>query len=107
MAPEHRSSLVMFALLVGFALLHSGGAALRVRAEQLIGARVWRLVFAAVSIPAAVVVVGYFITHRYEGVRLWNLQGTPGLIPLVWVGTAISFFFSIRPPTTCWRSRHC
>ncbi|MCP9840594.1 hypothetical protein KBY93_08075 [Synechococcus sp. J7-Johnson] len=93
MAPEHRSSLVMFALLVGFALLHSGGAALRVRAEQLVGARLWRLLFAAVSIPAAVVVVGYFIAHRYEGVRLWNFQGTPGLIPLVWVGTAISFLF--------------
>ncbi len=93
MPSEHRSSLVMVALLVGFALLHSGGAALRVRAEQLVGARLWRLLFAAVSIPAAVVVVGYFIAHRYEGVRLWNVQGTPGLIPLVWVGTAISFFF--------------
>ncbi|CAK6701705.1 hypothetical protein BBFGKLBO_03211 [Synechococcus sp. CBW1107] len=91
--PEHRSSLVMIALLLGFALLHSGGAALRVQAEQRVGARLWRLLFAAVSIPAAVVVVGYFIAHRYEGVRLWNLQGTPGLIPLVWVGTAISFFF--------------
>lgn len=83
----------MLALLLGFALLHSGGAALRVSAEQRVGARVWRLLFASVSIPAAVVVVGYFIAHRYEGLRLWNLQGTPGLIPLVWVGTAISFFF--------------
>jgi uncharacterized membrane protein len=91
--PEHRSSLVMLALLVAFAILHSGGAALRTRAEKLIGARAWRLVFAAASIPAAVVVVGYFIAHRYDGIRIWNLQGTPGLIPLIWVGTAISFFF--------------
>ncbi len=83
----------MLALLLGFAVLHSGGAALRLRGEAWIGARAWRLLFAGVSIPAAVVVVGYFLAHRYDGVRLWNLQGTPGLIPLVWVGTAISFFF--------------
>jgi uncharacterized membrane protein len=83
----------MLALLVAVAILHSGGAALRTRAEKLIGARAWRLVFAAASIPAAVVVVGYFIAHRYDGIRIWNLQGTPGLIPLIWVGTAISFFF--------------
>lgn len=89
----HRSSLVMLALLLGFAVLHSGGAALRPWGEERIGARAWRLLFAALSIPAAVVVVGYFIAHRYEGVRLWNLQGTPGLIPLIWVVTATSFFF--------------
>ncbi len=89
----HRSSLMMLALLLGFAVLHSGGAALRPWAEARVGARAWRLLFAAVSIPAAVVLVGFFIAHRYEGLRLWNLQGTPGLIPLIWVGTAISFFF--------------
>jgi uncharacterized membrane protein len=83
----------MLALLFGFAVLHSGGAALRSWGEARIGARAWRLLFAALSIPSAVVVVGYFIAHRYEGVRLWNLQGTPGLIPVIWVGTAISFFF--------------
>ena len=83
----------MLALLLGFAVLHSGGAALRSWGEERIGARAWRLLFAAISIPSAVVVVGFFISHRYEGVRLWNLQGTPGLIPVVWLGTAISFFF--------------
>jgi uncharacterized membrane protein len=83
----------MLVLLFGFAVLHSGGAALRVWGEERIGARAWRLLFAAISIPSAVVVVGYFIAHRYEGVRLWNLQGLPGLIPVIWVGTAISFFF--------------
>lgn len=93
LSPLHHTSLVMVALLVAFAVLHSGGAALRVWGEQRIGARAWRLLFAAVSIPAAVVVVGYFLAHRYDGVRLWTLQGTPGLIPVIWVGTAISFFF--------------
>jgi uncharacterized membrane protein len=89
----HHSSLVMAALLLGFALIHSGGAALREWGEARIGARAWRLLFATLSIPAAVLLVGYFLAHRYDGVRLWNLQGLPGLIPLISLGTAISFLF--------------
>ena len=89
----HHSSVVMAILLVLFAVIHSGGAALRSRAEALIGARAWRLVFASASIPSAVVVIGWFLAHRYDGVRLWNLQGVPGIIPVIWVGTAISFLF--------------
>jgi len=92
-APTHHSSVVMLALLVGFALVHSGGASLRAWAEERIGARAWRLLFAGASIPAAVVVVGYFLVHRYDGIRLWNLQDRPWIVPLVWTGTAISFFF--------------
>ena len=89
----HHSSVVMAILLVLFAVIHSGGAALRSRAEAVIGARAWRLVFASASIPSAVVVIGWFLAHRYDGVRLWNLQGVPGIIPVIWVGTAISFLF--------------
>ena len=91
--PLQHSSLVMLALLVGFAVVHSGGASLRAWGEERIGPRAWRLLFAAVSIPAALVVIGYFLAHRYDGVRLWNLQGQPWIVPLVWVGTAISFLF--------------
>ena len=90
---DHHSSLVMLVLLLLFALIHSGGAALRTRAEERIGARAWRLIFAAVSIPSAVVVIGWFLAHRYDGIRLWNLQGVPGMLPMVWIGTAISFLF--------------
>ena len=89
----HQSSLVMVGLLVAFAVIHSGGAALRSWGESLIGPRFWRLLFALVSIPSAVVVIGYFLLHRYDGIRLWNLQGVPGISTLVWVLTAISFFF--------------
>lgn len=92
-AGRQHSSLVMLALLVGFALVHSGGASLRVWGEERIGARLWRLLFAAVSIPSAVLVVGYFLAHRYDGVRLWDLQGQPWIVPLVWSGTALSFLF--------------
>ncbi len=83
----------MIGLLIAFAIIHSGGAALRTRAESLIGARAWRLIFAACSIPSAAVLIIYFIPHRYDGIRLWNLQGVPGIIPLIWVMTAISFLF--------------
>ena len=58
MASTHHSSVVMLVLLILFAVIHSGGAALRSRAEAVIGARAWRLIFAAASIPSAVVVIG-------------------------------------------------
>ncbi|SBO44845.1 conserved membrane protein of unknown function [Cyanobium sp. NIES-981] len=92
-SPLHHSSWVMLALLLTFAVLHSGGASLRFWGVARIGERAWRLLFAGVSIPAAVVVVGYFLAHRYDGVRLWNLQEQPWIIPVVWTGTAISFLF--------------
>ncbi len=89
----HQSSYVMLLLLVVFAVIHSGGAALRNKAENLIGARAWRIIFALVSIPSATIVIGYFLAHRYDGIRLWNLQGTPGIIPIIWIITAVSFLF--------------
>jgi uncharacterized membrane protein len=89
----HHSSLVMLGLLLAFAVVHSGGASLRAWGAERIGERAWRLLFAAVSIPSAVVVIGYFLAHRYDGLRLWNLQDQPWIIPVVWLGTAISFLF--------------
>ncbi len=90
---NHHSSFVMFLLLVLFAVVHSGGAALRGGAEKIVGARAWRIVFASLSIPFAVILIGYFLAHRYDGVRIFNLQGAPFLIPILWVLNAISFFF--------------
>lgn len=89
----HHSSWVMLALLVAFAVLHSGGASLRAWGVARLGERAWRLLFAGVSIPSAVVVIGYFLVHRYDGVRLWNLQDQPWIVPLVWTSTAVSFLF--------------
>ena len=89
----HSSSFVMILLLLCFAVIHSGGAALRVKAESVIGARAWRLIFAFASIPSAVILVGYFISHRYDGVRFWNFQGVSELIPFIWILSAISFLF--------------
>ncbi|MGB3492214.1 MAG: NnrU family protein [Elainellaceae cyanobacterium] len=83
----------MAGLLLGFAIAHSGLAALRPRGEKLIGARLYRVGFALVSIPFATLLIAYFIRHRYDGIQFWNLQGIPGVEPLVWVLSAISFIF--------------
>lgn len=87
------SHFIMFGLLVGFAIAHSGLAALRTRGESLLGARLYRVLFALVSLPFASVLIIYFINHRYDGLRLWNLQGVPGIEPIVWILSAISFLF--------------
>ncbi|MEM1309239.1 MAG: NnrU family protein [Cyanobacteria bacterium P01_D01_bin.71] len=90
LTPSHG---IMTGLLVIFAIAHSGLAALRPRGEKLIGARGYRVLFALVSIPLASVLIIYFIIHRYDGLRLWNLQGTPGMVAGVWIASAISFIF--------------
>ena len=90
LTPSH---FVMFGLLLGFAIAHSGLAALRFQVEKLIGARLYRVFFALVSLPFAGVLVIYFINHRYDGLRLWNFQGIDGVEPLVWGLSALSFIF--------------
>ncbi|NJK37014.1 MAG: hypothetical protein HC835_07470 [Oscillatoriales cyanobacterium RM2_1_1] len=87
------SHFVILILLLGFAIAHSGLAALRPWAETKIGARPYRILFALVSLPLATVLVIYFFNHRYDGIRLWNVQGIPGVKPLVWGLSALSFVF--------------
>ena len=90
LTPSHA---MMLGLLLGFAIAHSGLAALRSWAEAKIGARLYRVIFALVSIPFATVLIIYFINHRYDGYRLWQMQGVAGLPSLVWILSAISFLF--------------
>ncbi|MBD1905121.1 hypothetical protein NDI37_21470 [Funiculus sociatus GB2-A5] len=90
LTPSH---WVMLALLLGFAIAHSGLAALRPWGEKRIGPRLYRILFALVSLPLAVVLIIYFFNHRYDGVQLWQVQGVSGVQTLVWVLSAISFLF--------------
>jgi uncharacterized membrane protein len=90
LTPSH---FVMLGLLFGFAIAHSGLAALRPHAEKLVGARLYRIFFALVSLPLATVLIVYFINHRYDGLQLWQLQGVPGVEVAVWTLSAISFIF--------------
>ena len=83
----------MIGLLLGFAIAHSGLAALRPWGEQRIGSRLYRVLFALVSLPLAVILIIYFFNHRYDGWQLWQVQGTPGVKTVVWVLSAISFLF--------------
>jgi uncharacterized membrane protein len=83
----------MFGLLLGFAIAHSGLAALRPWGEAKIGARLYRLFFALVSLPLATILIVYFVKHRYDGLLLWQVQGLPGIEPLVWILSALSFLF--------------
>jgi uncharacterized membrane protein len=87
------SHFVMVGLLLGFAIAHSGLAALRPWGEGRIGARLYRVLFALVSLPLAVILIIYFFNHRYDGLQLWQVQGTPGIQTIVWVLSAISFLF--------------
>lgn len=87
------SHLIMLGLLLLFAIAHSGGAALRPWGEKQIGPRLYRILFALVSLPLAVVLIVYFFNHRYDGLQLWQVQGVPGVSSTVWVLSAISFLF--------------
>jgi uncharacterized membrane protein len=83
----------MLALLLIFAIIHSGLAALRFLGEQKVGARLYRVIFALASIPAATILIIYFFNHRYDGVQLWQVQQVGGVKSLVWILSAISFLF--------------
>ena len=87
------SHFVMLGLQIAFAIAHSGGAALRPLAEKHIGARLYRILFALVSLPLAVILIIYFFNHRYDGWQIWQVQGLPGVKAVVWVFSAISFLF--------------
>jgi uncharacterized membrane protein len=87
------SHFVMLGLQLTFAIAHSGGAAIRPWAEKYIGPRFYRILFALVSLPLAGILVVYFVNHRYDGWQLWQVQDVPGIRPLVWVLSAISFLF--------------
>jgi uncharacterized membrane protein len=84
---------IMGGLLLGFAVLHSGLAALRPRGEDLMGARLYRVFFALVSIPSATGLIIYFFNHRYDGISLWQVQDIPWVKPIVWSLSALSFLF--------------
>ena len=87
------SHFVILGLQLVFAIAHSGGAAVRPWAEKYIGPRLYRIIFALISLPLAVILIVYFFNHRYDGWQLWQVQGIPGVEALVWSLSAISFLF--------------
>ncbi len=90
LTPSHG---IMLLMLMGFAITHSGLAALRMWAESKIGARLYRVLFALISLPFATILIIYFIIHRYDGLTLWHLKTVTGMETLVWILSAVSFIF--------------
>lgn len=90
LTPSH---WMMLGLLFTFAVAHSGLAALRPWGEKRIGARLYRVGFALISLPLATILIIYFFNHRYDGLQLWQLQAQPGIFTLVWWLSALSFLF--------------
>jgi zeta-carotene isomerase len=80
-------------MLAFFAVAHSGLASLRPAAEKIVGARVFRYIFALVSLPTALSCIVYFINHRYDGIQLWDLRLQPGMHDFVWWSSLTSFLF--------------
>ncbi|MEN9247351.1 MAG: NnrU family protein, partial [Gloeomargarita sp. GMQP_bins_69] len=87
------SHLIILGWLLGFAVVHSGLAALRPSGEKFLGARGYRVLFASLSLLVAVPMLAYFLKHRYDGVQLWQVQDVPGIRMLVTVFSVISFLF--------------
>lgn len=83
----------MVILILAFATAHSGLASLRLKAEAKMGARLYRVIFALVSITLALPLFIYYFNHRYDGRQLWNLQDNFYIHELVLWLSALAFFF--------------
>jgi len=83
----------MFALLTVFAVSHSGLAGLRTYAEDVVGPRAWRVLFACVSLPLALSCMSYFVNHAHDGHHLWNVQHTHALHTMLYIINFVSFLF--------------
>lgn len=86
-------AVTVFAMLSIFAVAHSGMAGLRPYAEQIVGPRAWRVVFAFISLPLALSCISYFINHAHEGDHLWDATHIPGIHGALFMANFISFLF--------------
>jgi len=87
------SHLGVVGLIGLFALAHSGLASLRLKLADRIGARLYRVMFALVSISLAIPLFIYYFNHRYDGIVLWRLQNVAGVHEFVLFLSAFAFFF--------------
>jgi len=90
---QDNSHLVTLVFGIVFLLVHSGLASLRPYAEDLVGARFFRVVFASCSLPLAYSWIVYFIGHAHDGVTFWNGQPIGWVHGVAWTINFLSFFF--------------
>ena len=86
-------------MLLVFAVTHSGLAALRPYAEEVVGARAWRVVFATISLPLALSCISYFINHCHEGMQLWNIPHDNAVLHAFFFLTNFISFLFFYPST--------
>jgi len=87
------SHLVTLAFGLIFPIVHSGLASLRPYAEQLTGARLWRVIFASCSLPLAYSWIVYYISHAHDGLVLWDGEQVALVHGLAWCLNFASFLF--------------
>ena len=87
------SHLVTLCFGILFPIVHSGLASLRPSAEQLVGARTWRVIFASCSLPLAYSWIVYFISHIHDGIVLWDGEQVAAVHAIAWSINFASFFF--------------
>jgi zeta-carotene isomerase len=69
------SHIVTLMFGVIFPLVHSGLASLRPYGEQIVGARIWRVIFAFPSLCLSYTWIAYFISHAHDGIQFYDLSG--------------------------------
>jgi zeta-carotene isomerase len=87
------SHLVTLCFGIIFPIVHSGLASLRPYAEEVVGARTWRVIFAWPSLCLAYTWIVYFISHAHDGIVFWDGEANATAHAIAWVVNFLSFFF--------------
>lgn len=87
------SHLVTILFGIIFPIVHSGLASLRPLGEQIVGARMWRVIFAFPSLCLAYSWITYFIAHAHDGMQFYDLRGNQAAHTAAWIANFLSFFF--------------
>jgi zeta-carotene isomerase len=85
--------LVTLCFGIIFPIVHSGLASLRPLGEQVVGARVWRVIFAFPSLCLAYSWITYFIAHAHDGIQFYDLSQNAAAHTFAWIINFASFFF--------------
>ena len=89
----HNSHLVTLIYGIVFPLVHSGLASLRPLGEKIVGARMWRVIFAFPSLCLSYSWITYFIAHAHDGIEFYSLQGVGWVHAAAWTINFVSFLF--------------
>ena len=87
------SHIVTLLFGIIFPIVHSGLASLRPLGEKVVGARIWRVIFAFPSLCLSYSWITYFISHAHDGIQFYDLSGNDTAHSIAWTINFLSFFF--------------